>query len=449
MDPRGLEQLSTRVIAGRTGVEIPMVQLVVVDGPDRGLRFALARGTANVGTAPLNDLRLTDSTVSRLHAEIEVQRDRVRVRDSGSTNGTFINGVRIDSAYLPPGSSLRIGDTTIVVEVGDEPLFVELSAKTSFGGMIGASVEMRRLYALIEKVAPTDTTVLIQGETGTGKELVARAIHEASNRRTGPFVAIDCGAIPENLMESELFGHVRGAFTGATSDRAGAFEEADGGTLFFDEIGELPLLLQRKLLRVLETREVRKVGGSPAKHADVRVLAATNRTLSSSVNEGLFREDLFYRLAVFSIGLPPLRMRRDDIPLLARHFIERFSGQPRAVPPTLLPSLVTRGWPGNVRELRNYLERWVLLERTASAPESERVNASPLPSGLELLVPTELPLKEARHAWTARFEDVYVRAILAKTGNNITKAAELAGVNRRFLQRLMDRLGMRGGADEE
>ncbi len=443
----GPTDLATRVIAGRNGVELPTVRLGVVDGPDRGLRFTLSQGSAKIGTAPLNDVRLTDPTVSRLHAEISVQRSGVTVRDAGSTNGTFVNGVRIEAAHLVAGASLRVGATTIVAEITDEPLFVELSSRTSFESMIGASVEMRRLYALIEKVAPTDTTVLIEGETGTGKELVARAIHDTSARRDGPFVAIDCGAIPENLMESELFGHVRGAFTGATADRAGAFEEADGGTLFFDEIGELPLVLQRKLLRALETREIRKVGGSPVKHANVRVLAATNRELASSVNEGLFREDLYYRLAVFSIHLPPLRNRRDDIPLLARHFISRFSGAERPVPPALLPTLVTRSWPGNVRELRNYLERWVLLEKTAAVPESERQAPSSLPSGLELLVPTDLPLKEARSAWTSRFEDVYVRAILAKTDNNITRAAELAGVNRRFLQRLMDRLGLRGGAD--
>ncbi len=443
------EDLHTRVIAEGKSLAIPTVDLVVVDGVDRGVRFVLSHGVARIGTAPKNELRLTDPTVSRLHAEVTVLKSAISVRDAGSKNGTFIDGIRIEAAHLPPGSSLRVGSSTIRAEVRDEPTFVEVSAKTSLGAMVGGSHEMRRLYALIERVAPTDTTVLIQGETGTGKELVARAIHEGSLRAKAPFVAIDCGAIPENLIESELFGHVRGAFSGATSDRAGAFEEAEGGTLFFDEVGELPLQMQKKLLRAVESREIRKVGGSSSKHADVRVLAATNRTLSNSVNEGLFREDLFYRLAVVSIQLPALRSRREDIPLLASHFIERFTGKAQQVPPALLPTLVTRGWPGNVRELKNYLERWVVLEGGAQ----DRGSAPPLPSfelpgGLELLVPVDLPFKEAREAWMARFENVYVRALLAKTDGNITHAAAHAGLNRRFLQRLMDRLGMRGDSDK-
>jgi transcriptional regulator with GAF, ATPase, and Fis domain len=348
-----------------------------------------------------------------------------------------------------PGASLRIGGTTIRAEVGEEPIFVELSQKSSLGAMIGGSTEMRRIYAMIERVAKTDTTVLIRGETGTGKELVARAIHELSPRAERPFVAIDCGAIPENLMESELFGHVKGAFTGATSDRAGAFEEAEGGTLFFDEIGELPVTLQKKLLRALESREIRKVGGTQSKHANVRVLAATNRALSVEVNEGTFREDLFYRLAVVSIHLPPLRMRRDDIPLLAKTFIERFTGKAGEVPPSLLPTLVTRGWPGNVRELRNYLERWVVFEGDVADRGSTPAPASSdLPAGLELLVPVDLPYKEAREAWMERFDNVYVRALLAKKNGNITHAADHAGLNRRFLQRLLDRLGMRGDREK-
>jgi transcriptional regulator with GAF, ATPase, and Fis domain len=443
------DEVQTHVIASAASLTIPTVDLVVVDGPERGTRLKLSHGMARIGTAPKNDLRLSDPTVSRLHAEITVLKSAISVRDAGSKNGTYIDGIRVEAAHLPPGAALRVGGCTIRAEVGEEPTLVELSAKTALGDMIGGSQEMRRTYAIIEKVAPTDTTVLIEGETGTGKELVARAIHAGSRRAEAPFVAIDCGAIPESLIESELFGHVRGSFSGATSDRAGAFEEAEGGTLFFDEVGELPLQLQKKLLRALETREIRKVGGTSAKRVDVRVLAATNRTLSRSVNEGLFREDLFYRLAVVLIQTPPLRARREDIPLLAQHFLERFTGKPQQVPPALLPTLVTRGWPGNVRELKNYLERWVVLEGAAQ----DRGHAPPLPSfelpsGIELLVPIDRPFKDARDAWMERFENVYVRALLAKTNGNITHAAELAGLNRRFLQRLMDRLGMRGDADK-
>jgi len=322
---------------------------------------------------------------------------------------------------------------------------------------------MRRVYAIMEKVAPTDTTVLVFGETGTGKDLVARALHESSRRAAGPFVAIDCGAIPENLIESELFGHVRGAFSGATFDRKGVFEEADGGTLFFDEIGELPLTMQPKLLRALESRQVRRVGSNAAKPVDVRVVAATNRSLARSVNDGSFREDLYYRLAVIEIELPSLRQRRDDIPALAEHFLERFTGTPTPAPPELLSTLLTRAWPGNIRELRNFIERTVSLgiqrpSRPPPPPPSSRAPGQPpssaqasLPPGLGALVPVNLPLKDARLAWTEQFESVYVRALLEKTGGNVTRAAELAGVNRRFLQRMMARLGIRSAdmGDEE
>jgi DNA-binding NtrC family response regulator len=293
---------------------------------------------------------------------------------------------------------------------------------------------------MIERVAPTDATVLIQGETGTGKELVARAIHEGSRRSGRPFVAIDCGAIPDNLVESELFGHVRGAFTGAMQDRMGVFEEADGGTLFFDEIGEVSVPLQRKLLRALETREIRRVGSNRERKVDVRVLAATHRPLAQAVNEGLFREDLFYRLAVVTVELPPLRARREDIPLIAQHFLDRLTNRSERLSPGLAATLVSRGWPGNVRELRNYLERRVSL---GALREDAGDAAGPLPAAVEQLVRTELPFMEARESWIARFEDVYVRAILQKTNGNVTRAAELAKVSRRFLQRAMARLGLR------
>jgi transcriptional regulator with GAF, ATPase, and Fis domain len=445
----GHDEVQTHVIASSASLAIPVVDLVVVDGPERGARLKLSHGAARVGTAPKNDLRLSDPTVSRLHAEISVSKDGISVRDASSRNGTYIDGIRVEVAYLPPGASLRLGGSTLRAEIGEASILVEVSSRTALGAMIGGSQEMRRLYAIVDKVAPTDTTVLIEGETGTGKELVARAIHAGSRRAGAPFVAIDCGAIPENLIESELFGHVRGAFSGATGDRAGAFEEADGGTLFFDEVGELPLQLQKKLLRALETREIRKVGGSSARRVDVRVLAATNRALSRSVNDGLFREDLFYRLAVVSIQTPPLRMRRDDIPVLARHFLERFTGKPQEVPPALLPTLVTRGWPGNVRELKNYIERWIVLEGAAhDRGHAPALPSFELPPGIELLVPVDRPFKDARDAWMERFENVYVRALLAKTNGNITHAAEIAGLNRRFLQRLMDRLGLRGEADK-
>jgi transcriptional regulator with GAF, ATPase, and Fis domain len=293
----------------------------------------------------------------------------------------------------------------------------------------------------MERAAPTNSTVLLQGETGTGKELVARAIHDASRRAAGPFVAIDCGAIAPTVIESELFGHVRGAFSGAIGDRKGLFEDADGGSIFLDEIGELPIALQAKLLRALETFEVRRVGGNAVKKVDVRVIAATNRALSQAVNEGTFREELYYRLAVVEIVLPPLRARREDIPMLAQHFHAQFTGGQVPLPADLLSALMTRSWPGNVRELRNFIERQVALGWAQGGHPKGAHHV--LPSGIEAFVPVDLPLKQAREAWVEEFEGVYVRALLKRTSGNVTRAAKAAGVSRRFLQRLMVRLGMR------
>jgi transcriptional regulator with PAS, ATPase and Fis domain len=273
---------------------------------------------------------------------------------------------------------------------------------------------------------------------------VAQAIHDESRRVNAPFMTIDCGAIPENLIESELFGNVRGALSGAVGDRKGVIEDADGGTVFFDEIGELPITMQPKLLRALETRQVRRVGSNQSRKVDVRVIAATNRSLARSVNEGTFREDLYYRLAVIEIELPPLRARRDDIPVLAAHFIERFTGRAEPVPPELLSTLVRREWSGNVRELRNFVERSISLGWPAAGDVAPSLSPqSAAVPDIRQLIPLHLTLKEARLAWMAEFESVYVRALLEKTQGNVTRAAELAGVSRRFLQRTMARNGIR------
>jgi DNA-binding NtrC family response regulator len=302
---------------------------------------------------------------------------------------------------------------------------------------------------VLERVSRTNTTVLVEGETGTGKDVVARSIHAASTRSGGPFVPIDCGAITVSLIESELFGHVRGAFSGAQSDRPGVFEAAQGGTLFLDEIGELPMHVQPKLLRALETRTVRRVGSNAERPIDVRIVAATNRSLARCVNEGTFREDLYYRLAVVEVRLPALRSRREDIPALARHFYERLGGGP-PLPADFVASLASRGWPGNVRELRNFIERHVALglvdEGGAEVGHSRPVSVA-TESTLEALIPHHLPLKEARDAWTETFENIYVKSLLRRTGGKVGRAAELAGVNRRFMQRIIARLGIR--ADDE
>ena len=434
--------VSTQVIEPTGRLEFDSVDVLVVEGPDRGLKRRLGPGGLRIGTGAASDLLLTDRTVSRLHCELHLVGRSIRIADSGSTNGTFVDSVRVHVAELAAGARVRVGETVLSVTSGGERLSIELSARHRFGDVIGASSEMRRLYGILEKVAPTDSSVLIQGETGTGKELVARGIHDASPRAKFPFVVVDCGSIAENLIESELFGHVRGAFSGAVSDRRGLVEEASGGTLFLDEIGELPPALQPRLLRVIETFEVRRVGGNSSRRVDVRIVAATNRPLAPSVNEGTFREDLYYRLAVVEIHLPPLRARREDIPLLAEHFFRRYAGEKEPLPPELLSSLQSRAWPGNVRELRNYMERSVSLGYSSTGGAGG-ANAATDPAATAPVVPIHLPLKDARAAWTEQFEVLYVKALLEKTEGNVTRAAELAGINRRSLQRLIASLGIR------
>jgi len=440
--PSVSDDAGTRTLS--TGVDrlVQPARIVVIDGVDRGAAVDLTGGVAKVGTSPGNSLRLTDATISRIHCELSLVPGGVRVVDDGSTNGTFVDGHRVRDIDLATGATVRVGATTLRIIVGEDEIEIPLSTRDRFGGVVGASVAMRRVYALLERAAPSNATVLLQGETGTGKELVARAIHDASRRAKGPFVAIDCGAIAPSLVESELFGHVRGAFSGAIGDRKGLFEEADGGTLFLDEIGELPIALQAKLLRVLETFEVRRVGSNATRRVDVRVVAATNRPLAPAVNEGAFREELYYRLAVVEIVLPPLRARREDIPLLATHFSNQFGGAPTTSSPDFVSALMTRSWPGNVRELRNFIERQITLGGVDGEKGPKRAARS-LPTGVEAFVPVDLPMKQAREAWVQEFDGAYARALLKRTSGNVTRAAEIAGVSRRFLQRLMLRLGMR------
>ncbi len=444
---------TARVSVDRRGVRVLSVDLVVIDGPSRGARVRVAGSRARIGSADGNDLRLADRSVSRAHCELEVRADVITVRDNGSTNGTFASDIRVRDADVMPGTVIRCGGSAFRIDPVDEPSFIAISPLTRFGDLVGASLEMKAVYAVLERVAPTDSTLLVQGETGTGKDVVARAVHAASPRKAGPFVPVDCGAIPENLFESELFGHVRGAFTGAVGNRAGAFEEASGGTLFLDEIGEMPLAMQAKLLRAIESRRIRRVGSSKETDVDVRIVCATNRRLAQMVNEGTFREDLYYRLAVVEVSLPPLRARRDDIPAIAQALYAKMTGKDEPLAKDFVEALKARAWPGNVRELRNAIERAITLGQARSDGASTSVAADTssarLPAGIESIVPLHLPLKEARDAWTSEFENVYVRAMLAKTNGNLTRAAELAGVSRRFLQRTIVRLGLRGSESDD
>jgi DNA-binding NtrC family response regulator len=435
----------TNVLAGSAAeawLQLPGLKLTVVEGPDRGREVTVRRGIVRIGSGTDNDLCLTDGAVSRRHLEVRLRGDEVHVVDLSSTNGTNVDGVRVMEAILAPASLIRVGSTAIRATPVADPVVVPLSPRSSFGGLLGQSPAMREAFAILERAAPTEATVLITGETGTGKELAAEGLHVHSPRADGPFVTIDCGAIAATLVESELFGHVRGAFTGAAGDRRGVFEEADGGTLFLDEIGELPLEMQPKLLRALEKREVRRVGASTAKKVDVRVVAATNRDLAVEVNRGNFREDLYFRLAVVEVLLPPLRSRRADVPTLVRHFMDQFAPGAALISDEMMQALAARPWPGNVRELRNAVER---ASAMVSPEEAKFVATAPdTGTALELMQAYfQMPIKEASDKWSELFQRAYLEHVLRQARYSVSGAARLAGVNRRYVHRMMKKYDIR------
>jgi transcriptional regulator with GAF, ATPase, and Fis domain len=386
---------------------------------------------ATLGSAVGSDVRMQEGTVSRLHARIEHRDDGPWIVDLDSTNGTTIDGIAVSGARLHDGARLGLGSLAVEVRLGVAETEVQLWPAERFGPLIGASNAMRELFEKLARIAPSDGTVLIAGETGTGKELVATAIHESSKRARGPLVVVDCGAIPESLFESELFGHVRGAFTGADRARDGAFQAAEGGTLFLDEIGELPLSMQPKLLRAIESRTVRRVGEPTHAPVDVRIVAATHRDLAHMVAAGAFREDHFFRLAVFPITVPPLRKRREDIPLLAGHFLAG-----RALEPAVLREIAQRPWLGNVRELRNFVERAATLGASEALKSMPTLGAASAGGALPE-VPIDEPFKEVRERWLNHLEREYVRGWLERKTWNVSAAAEAMGVDRTYVHRLM------------
>jgi two-component system response regulator GlrR len=426
-------------------VSAPRFSLEIIHGPDSGATAPSVAGRLTIGTAEGVDLRLGDPTVSRYHAELEATARGIVVRDLGSTNGTQLAGALVREVTVRGEVELRFGKTRARLALVGAREEVEASRKTAFGGLIGSSTALRRVYNLLERAAPTTAPVLITGESGTGKELAARALHDASARRSGPFEVVDCGGLPPTLIESELFGHERGAFTNATHDREGAFERADGGTLFLDELGELPLELQPKLLRALGESEVRRIGSRAARKVDVRLVAATNRDLRREVNAGTFRSDVFYRLAVIQVHLPPLRERLEDLPMLVRALLERIVAD-RRVPADIEPdgelvaSLARHAWPGNVRELRNYLEQLVILR---VPPELPTAVARPAAGGDPYAVLHALPLREAKQELVERFERGYLEALLDATQGNVAEAARRAGVDRGTLFRTIRRYGIK------
>ena len=431
-------------------LRLPRARIEVLSGPDAGLSLELPSSGATLGTAEDCELRLSDRSVSRRHLEFAPEADAVRVRDTGSMNGTLYGGARIREVRVSSDAMFAIGESTVALRLSGESVSFPLSTRARFGDALGVSTAMRRVFALLEQAAPSAVTVLLEGDSGTGKDVLARALHQESGRREGAFVVVDCSAIPDNLVESELFGHEKGAFTGATAARAGAFEQANGGTIFLDEIGELPLLLQPKLLRVLENRSFRRVGGASEVSVDVRVVAATNRRLAQSVRNREFREDLYYRLAVVHVVVPRLRERPDDIPLLAEAFLRRATGDAEAkVPPELATLLSAYPWPGNARELRNVIERFATF-RQADAMALFGSAASPRTT-TEAVDPVSilhLPYHEARQRVLESFHRGYLKAALDRAGGSITAAAEAIGIPRTSIHRMLQRLSGGTGEDE-
>ncbi|MBS2012700.1 MAG: sigma 54-interacting transcriptional regulator [Deltaproteobacteria bacterium] len=417
--------------------------LSVKEGANLGATLAIDDGSCDVlvGTGPTCSLRLADPLVSRRHASFEISGGCLRIRDAGSTNGTFVNGTRTVEALLSGGETIRMGTTILSVERSSRD--VEVSAETSFGEFVGSSIAVRRLYPLCQKVAASNVPLVIEGETGTGKEALAEAIHKAGSRANKPFTVFDCTAVPPTLLEGALFGHERGAYTGAETSRPGIFEEADGGTLLIDEIGDLDLGLQSRLLRAIQKQEVRRIGGSKWIKVDVRVIAATRRDLDAEVAAGRFRDDLFFRLAVARVHLPPLRERPEDVELLARHFWAIHTGN-EDFPEHVMGRLKSYAWPGNVRELANTMARLAAFGELATSKDGElfmrRSSSSIPPAGdfIDNIVARGLTLTSARDLVVGEFERRYVQFLDSAHGDERARMS-VSGVSDRYLRTLRGR----------
>ncbi|MCP3161896.1 sigma 54-interacting transcriptional regulator [Myxococcus qinghaiensis] len=428
------------------------VKLAVLSGPDAGKVYPLAPGRYRVGSEASADIVLPDRAVSRQHLLLEVREDGVRAVDPGSRNGSFCEGMRFSELEVRPGATLTLGTTELkLVPEGEKSKALPLSSRSSFGGLVGNSRRMREVFTLLERLAQGESDVLIQGDTGTGKELCAEAIHTHGLRSKGPFIIADLAGIPPQLLESELFGHVKGAFTGAQADRAGAFERAHGGTLFLDEVGELPLEVQPRLLRVLERRQVKRVGANDYRTFNVRVVAATHQDLEGAVKQGRFRGDLFHRLAVLRVVLPPLRERPEDIPLLIDTVLARLGKPPSALSDVTRALLTQYPWPGNVRELRNVVDRVVSLGEEA-LPDMDLPDVpAPVPPRPQedtestQSLTLDLPFKEAKEQLIEGFERDYLRNLVERCEGNVSRAAREAGIDRVYLRKLLRKHGLDSG----
>src|SRR3954469_21519597 len=437
-------------MAARTGVH--SAQLRVVDGPDRGLEVELPAAGVVLGTEKTCDVVIKDAFVSRRHCSIAPVATGFQITDLGSRNGTVIDGVAVGKVVAPPGVALRIGKTLVQLMPADEVVDIPPSTNDRFGALLGSSLPMRQVFAVLERASKSAAPILFLGESGTGKELMARGVHDASPRKDGPFVVFDCGASTETLIESDLFGHTKGAFTGAAAERIGAFAAAHGGTLFLDEIGDLPVGLQPKLLRMLEAGEVIPLGGRKSERYDVRIVAATHRDVFGEVARGGFRGDLYYRLAVVEVHVPPLRQRTGDLATLIAMFLDRAGSSQLAkeVGGAALKKLERYHWPGNVRELRNVITRAValagpdddfqslpfVLRPTAAAPEAQVAKA-------------DRPFHEAKDELVAKFEREYLTDLVQRGGGNLSQAARIAGLERKFLYKLLERAGLRAKAEPD
>ncbi len=440
-------EIATRAMQGRESSV--GIQVVVMSGSAKGT-IRRIHESLRIGKAADNDLVLADDTVSRHHCELTRAADGIHVRDLGSTNGTKVQGARVSEAVVQTGVVLKVGEIEIALRPAVRSVEVMPSDKTSFGAAIGHSLAMRGIFGILERIAPTDATVLLEGETGTGKDVLARAIWSESPRAQGPFVVVDCGAVSYSLLESELFGHERGAFTGAVAARQGAFEMADGGTVFLDEIGELPLDVQPKLLRVLETKEFRRVGGNRTMKTNVRVLAATKRNLQREVQGGKFREDLYFRLAVVPITVPPLRGRREDIPPLVENML-KVNGGGIAVSDETMQGLVAHDWPGNVRELRNVLDRALYMAAASGQAELHLVSLPASGASATDVFHFEpgKSYRETRAKYDGDFERRYVKWLLGRHAGNVSAAARDAKMDRKHLHDMAKKHGLRGADHDD
>jgi len=419
-------------------------RLTVIRGPNAGEVYRVDEGAVSptlVGTSAACAIRLRDPGISRRHASVDVQQGRLRLRDLESANGTFVHGVRIVEALLGGSEDIQFAASALHVEAESASEPAPISPETSFGPVVGASLAMRRLYPFCERLALSDVPLVIEGETGTGKEVMAEALHAASPRSGGPFVVFDCAAAPPSLIESALFGNEKGAFTGAVTARQGVFEEADGGTLLIDEIGDLDTPLQARLLRAIQKSEIRRLGGTKWIKVNVRIIAATRRDLDKEVQAGRFRDDLFFRLAVARIALPPLRERLEDIEPLARHFWS-LSGGGKEFPTHVVDRFVSHSWPGNVRELANTVSRLAALgelaHRELFIQSSAGVDTDP--NFIGRIVNQNLTLAEAREQVVREFERQYVVHLLDQHRGDTVRAAAASGIGERYLRAIRARV---------